>query len=112
TRARAAPDAPRRRALPRVAGMPAPEELTVRTLGPCRHRSPIPEGKEEFVDERNRLLLPARRLELAPFVEACVEPPSFEPAGPRQRVFFAPATLGCGVVTCGGLCPGLNNVIR
>ncbi len=35
-----------------------------------------------------------------------------ESAGPRQRLFFDPATLTCGIVTCGGLCPGLNDVIR
>src|SRR5262249_38423546 len=28
------------------------------------------------------------------------------------RIFFDSARLGCGIVTCGGLCPGLNDVIR
>ena len=36
----------------------------------------------------------------------------FERAGPRQRIFFDPATTRVGIVTCGGLCPGLNNVLR
>ena len=27
-------------------------------------------------------------------------------------LFFDPAKLACGIVTCGGLCPGLNDVIR
>src|SRR4051794_28214440 len=36
----------------------------------------------------------------------------FEPAGPRARLFFDPAQTRAGIVTCGGLCPGLNNVIR
>jgi 6-phosphofructokinase 1 len=35
-----------------------------------------------------------------------------EVAGPRQQLFFDPARLACGIVTCGGLCPGLNDVIR
>jgi 6-phosphofructokinase 1 len=35
-----------------------------------------------------------------------------ELAGPRQKIFFDPATTHAGIVTCGGLCPGLNNVIR
>jgi 6-phosphofructokinase 1 len=39
-------------------------------------------------------------------------PPAFEMAGPRAQIFFEPTTLTCGIVTCGGLCPGLNNVIR
>jgi 6-phosphofructokinase 1 len=38
--------------------------------------------------------------------------PSFEPGGPRELLFFDPATTKVGIVTCGGLCPGLNNVIR
>jgi 6-phosphofructokinase 1 len=37
--------------------------------------------------------------------------PYFEGAGPRDRLFFDPANLGAGLVTCGGLCPGLNDVI-
>jgi 6-phosphofructokinase 1 len=36
----------------------------------------------------------------------------FELAGPRPNLFFDPAKTRAGVVTCGGLCPGLNNVIR
>ncbi|MEI6674587.1 MAG: ATP-dependent 6-phosphofructokinase [Verrucomicrobiota bacterium] len=36
----------------------------------------------------------------------------FELAGPRATLFFDPAQTRAGIVTCGGLCPGLNNVIR
>lgn len=36
----------------------------------------------------------------------------FEKAGPRARLFFNPAATTAAIVTCGGLCPGLNNVIR
>ena len=36
----------------------------------------------------------------------------FEVAGPRERLFFDPAKTRAGIVTCGGICPGLNNVIR
>jgi len=36
----------------------------------------------------------------------------FELAGPRARLYFDPAQVCAGVVTCGGLCPGLNDVIR
>ncbi|MBV4360379.1 ATP-dependent 6-phosphofructokinase [Pinibacter aurantiacus] len=37
---------------------------------------------------------------------------TFELAGPRAKLFFDPANTRAGIVTCGGLCPGLNNVIR
>ena len=36
----------------------------------------------------------------------------FELAGPRSKLFFDPKQTRAGIVTCGGLCPGLNNVIR
>ena len=36
----------------------------------------------------------------------------FEKAGARQKLFFNPASTRAAIVTCGGLCPGLNNVIR
>jgi len=36
----------------------------------------------------------------------------FELAGPRAKIFFDPKQTRAGIVTCGGLCPGLNNVIR
>jgi 6-phosphofructokinase 1 len=36
----------------------------------------------------------------------------FEPGGPREHIYFDPARTRVGIVTCGGLCPGLNNVIR
>src|SRR5260221_4027693 len=37
---------------------------------------------------------------------------SFELAGPREKMFFDPKQTRAGIVTCGGLCPGLNDVIR
>lgn len=33
-------------------------------------------------------------------------------AGPRAKLHFDPATVNAAIVTCGGLCPGLNNVVR
>jgi 6-phosphofructokinase 1 len=38
--------------------------------------------------------------------------PAFELAGPRNKIFFDPRLVRCAIVTCGGLAPGLNNVIR
>jgi len=37
---------------------------------------------------------------------------SFEQAGPREKIYFDPSKLKCAIVTCGGLCPGLNDIIR
>jgi len=33
-------------------------------------------------------------------------------AGPREKVYFAPEEVHAAIVTCGGLCPGINDVIR
>lgn len=33
-------------------------------------------------------------------------------AGPRKQIYFEPEEVKAGIVTCGGLCPGLNDVIR
>src|SRR5580704_14812987 len=37
---------------------------------------------------------------------------TFEVAGPRELLYFNPAKTTAAIVTCGGLCPGLNDVIR
>ncbi|MDC7124310.1 MAG: ATP-dependent 6-phosphofructokinase [Spirochaetales bacterium] len=37
---------------------------------------------------------------------------ALEKSGPREKIYFNPGHVHAGVVTCGGLCPGLNNVIR
>jgi 6-phosphofructokinase 1 len=36
----------------------------------------------------------------------------FRHARPRQRVYFQPGEVRAAIITCGGLCPGLNTVIR
>jgi 6-phosphofructokinase 1 len=36
----------------------------------------------------------------------------FEKAGPRERIYFRPGKTRAAIVTCGGLCPGLNDVVR
>jgi 6-phosphofructokinase 1 len=41
-----------------------------------------------------------------------IEQLALELAGPRSRIYFDPSKLRCAVVTCGGLCPGLNDIIR
>ncbi len=36
----------------------------------------------------------------------------FEKAGPREKLYFDPSKTKCAIVTCGGLSPGINDVIR
>lgn len=49
---------------------------------------------------------------LASSAKGAATPPSFELAGPRETIFWDPATTKVAIVTCGGLAPGLNNVIQ
>lgn len=92
--------------------LPEPEALVVANLGEGTFPSPLQHRRERFVDASQRVLACADTAELQPFWDAGQAPPAFEPAGPRAQMFFDPAQLTCGIVTCGGLCPGLNNVIR
>lgn len=92
-------------------------DFTIQTLGQCKIKSPINlsnvsgdliasyvsddqyiqyeieafPGKKEICYDRSQLL---------------------EVAGPREMIFYDPSKVHAGIVTCGGLCPGLNVVIR
>ena len=92
--------------------LPAPDGLKVARLGPGRFPSPLAEPEKLFIDAAAGVLLSPLLEDLRPFLEAGAEPPSFERAGPRSRLYFDPRAVTCGIVTCGGLCPGLNDVIR
>jgi 6-phosphofructokinase 1 len=85
-------------------------DFTTARLGPCRVPSPMAGAR--FVGDEERVLYPTRLDELARLTAHGASPPSMEAAGPRANLFFDPATVGCGIVTCGGLCPGLNDVVR
>ena len=91
-------------------------DLRVRTLGDCRIASPLGGlvtrrgTTEHYVDESDRVLFDDTLVMLA--ARGSAEPPSFEPGGPRREIYFDPAGIRVGIVTCGGLCPGLNDVIR
>jgi len=89
---------------------PAQPDFTTDGLGECTIVSPL--RATRFMDTSKRLLFRADLDELRAQVRAGVDPPAFELAGPRERIYFNPATLRCGIVTCGGLCPGLNDVVR
>ncbi len=91
---------------------PLVDELNVQVLGACRVPSPLGVQGGRFVEEANRVLACSDVFGLQSFLQAQQPPPSFEPAGPRSQVFFDSQSLICGIVTCGGLCPGVNNVIR
>jgi 6-phosphofructokinase 1 len=85
-------------------------DFSIKTLGECRIPSPM--TGVPFVSDEEHVLYHSNYRKIKPFLEACKEPPNFEMAGPREKIFFDPSKLKCGIVTCGGLCPGQNDVIR
>jgi 6-phosphofructokinase 1 len=87
-----------------------PPDFRTDSLGECTIVSPL--RATRFMDTSKRLLFRADIDELREQFRAGVDPPAFELAGPQEKIYFDPSTLRCGIVTCGGLCPGLNDVIR
>ncbi|WP_321370391.1 ATP-dependent 6-phosphofructokinase [uncultured Desulfuromusa sp.] len=85
-------------------------DFHIEQLGSCHFPSPM--LGVQFTDESKRLLYHSHPQDLRPFIAAGLEPPSMELAGPRKQIFFDRHKLSCGIVSCGGLCPGINNVIR
>ncbi|WP_239328800.1 ATP-dependent 6-phosphofructokinase [Frankia sp. CiP3] len=94
------------------------QELSVRALGSCRIASPLApligdkRTTQHYVDEDDRVLLDDTLSLVAQRDMPIDALPGFEPAGPRRKIFFDPSKTRVGIVTCGGLCPGLNDVIR
>ncbi|HEY5974179.1 MAG TPA: 6-phosphofructokinase, partial [Geobacteraceae bacterium] len=85
-------------------------DFTIARLGSSRFPSPM--RGVRFLGDGERILYHSRYEEVRSCFDAGTEPPSLELAGPRERLYFDPATIACGIVTCGGLCPGINDVIR
>jgi 6-phosphofructokinase 1 len=90
----------------------APQELdtNIESLGHPKIDSPFNVGR--FIADDARILFHTSVDELEKHIAAGTEPPTLVKAGPRSKIFFDPSKLRCAVVTCGGLCPGLNDVIR
>ncbi len=65
-----------------------------------------------FVDNTQRVSLTTDMTKLEQFANKKIPSPSLEAAGPRQTIYHDPAWTRAAIVTCGGLCPGLNNVIK
>ena len=90
------------------------QDLIVMSLGQCQYPSPLDlksashQQATFFVSDSTRV-----RLDLTVDSESeSIDPLSLETAGPRPQIFFEPDRVTAAIVTCGGLSPGLNNVIR
>lgn len=92
-------------------------DTTIPTLGPLRVPSPIKRGergelRRSFVNDTDKVVMDVDLNHINKMIQEGQSLPAFEMAGPRENLYFDPSKLRCGIVTCGGLCPGLNDIIR
>ncbi|HSC88900.1 MAG TPA: ATP-dependent 6-phosphofructokinase [Polyangiaceae bacterium] len=89
----------------------------IRSLGQARVPSPLLLKREgstaaiRFANDAERVLYDIESTEPGTTIDAAARG-ELEKAGPRENLFFAPGRVHAAIVTCGGLCPGLNDVIR
>jgi 6-phosphofructokinase 1 len=94
------------------------KDFEVKVLGKGTVKSPFKQSFRdnglvyEFVKDSERILHDTSLENFLSCQKSGEIPISFEKAGPREFLFFEPAKTKVAIVTCGGLCPGLNNVIR
>jgi 6-phosphofructokinase 1 len=93
--------------------MTVSEDLIVQKLGPCLVRSPLNLSTvtgdfiPDYTSDDARVLVDVEFRE-----GESLSRKAFERAGARPKIFFDPKVTRAAIVTCGGLCPGLNNVVR
>ena len=68
--------------------------------------------RQAFVSDDDRVLVDIRVNQIESSLKEGLPLTAFELAGPRKKIYFDPSKLRCALVTCGGLCPGLNDIIR
>lgn len=77
-------------------------DFSIKCLGEAKIQSPI--NMSEFVDDSSHIIFD----QIAEHKDSDV----LELAGPREKIYFNPSHVHAAICTCGGICPGLNNVIR
>lgn len=94
------------------------EDFEVKVIGNGVRRSPLKPSINQdetsfgFIENEDRVLMDASLENFNRCHETGETPISFEKAGPRKHLYFDSHETKVAIVTCGGLCPGLNNVIR
>lgn len=94
-----------------------PDDLNIPNLGP--REIPSPGRLGDFAatgacwhTDGDRIVLDDHMDSVREAMRNDIDPPSIELAGPRREIFFQPEETCVAIVTCGGLCPGINDVIR
>jgi 6-phosphofructokinase 1 len=84
--------------------------FNIESLGEATISSPV--VVSYYTSERKRILFDNSLESFADLTNEGGEPLSVEVAGPREKIFFDPVQTKAAIATCGGLCPGINDVIR
>lgn len=92
-------------------------DTAIMTLGPAKIPSPIDmhtgEGDNRcFIRDEERILVNVFEDDVLEAFKNGERLASLERAGPRRKIYYDPSKLRCAVVSCGGLCPGINDIIR
>lgn len=93
-------------------------DFTIPNLGNPKITSPIhmsttaDDGLADYVSERKRVYFGIDAWINDQGEEISEYRQTVEVAGPREKIYFNPSHVHAAIVTCGGICPGLNNVIR
>ena len=85
-------------------------DFSVKTLGSPSH--PTTTRRKPYIKEDEVIAFSSQVKNILHQIKYCKTFPGFEKAGPRELLFHDPKELKAGIITCGGLCPGLNNVIK
>jgi len=93
------------------------DDLNIDNLGPRTITSPgcsrdFAADGTNWHSDGDRIVLNDHMASVREAMKCDIDPPSIELAGPRREIFFKPEETCMAIVTCGGLCPGINDVIR
>ncbi len=93
-------------------------DFSIECLGKAQYDSPLKKHMDEklcqkgFVSDTERIVYDPMIESIKSFTSKDIDPPSMEMAGPKEKIYFNPSNTRAAIVTCGGLCPGLNDVVR
>ncbi|WP_299980587.1 ATP-dependent 6-phosphofructokinase [Desulfobacula sp.] len=81
-------------------------------ISPLKNHTKSGEPVKRFVSDEARIIVDVQMDHLVASRKKKKKIIGFDQAGPREKIYFDPSKLKCAIVTCGGLCPGLNDIIR
>ncbi|MBR5669061.1 MAG: ATP-dependent 6-phosphofructokinase [Spirochaetales bacterium] len=93
-------------------------DFTIDTLGEAKIPTPVKmsdvngDGFADYVSDDDRILYSIDTIKDENGKWIPKNSDTVELAGPRKLIYFNPAHVHAAICTCGGICPGLNNVIR